>query len=77
MYRSMIDSLLYLTTSRPNIAFNVEVCARYQSKPKESHLAVVKQIIRYVNSTFSLVYGTLKSHILILKDMQMLIGLKT
>ena len=29
IYRSMIGSLLYLTTSRPNIAFSVEVCAHF------------------------------------------------
>ncbi|KAL2517285.1 Integrase catalytic domain-containing protein [Abeliophyllum distichum] len=34
LYRSMIGSLLYLTASRPNISFSVEVCARYQAKPK-------------------------------------------
>ena len=31
LYRSMIGSLLYLTTSRPDIAFAVGVCARYQA----------------------------------------------
>ena len=30
LYRSMIGSLLYLTTSRPDISYNVGVCARYQ-----------------------------------------------
>ena len=29
LYRSMIGSLLYLTTSRPNISYSVGVCARY------------------------------------------------
>ncbi|XP_058725473.1 uncharacterized mitochondrial protein AtMg00810-like [Vicia villosa] len=29
LYRSMIGSLLYLTASRPDIAFAVGVCARY------------------------------------------------
>ena len=51
LYRSMIGSLLYLTISRPNIYFSVEVCARYQANPKEFHLAAVKRIIRYVNGT--------------------------
>ena len=46
LYRSIIGSLLYLTASRPNIAFSVSVCARYQAVPKESHLTAVKQIIR-------------------------------
>ncbi|XP_050875650.1 uncharacterized protein LOC127079289 [Lathyrus oleraceus] len=32
--RSMISSLLYLTTSRPDITFAVRVCARYQVEPK-------------------------------------------
>ena len=51
LYRSIIGSLLYLTTSRSDIAFSVGVCARYQAASKESHLIAVKQIIRYVNET--------------------------
>ena len=51
MYRSIIGSLLYFTASRPYIAFSVGVCARYQAAPKESHLTVVKQIIRYIKGT--------------------------
>ena len=49
LYRSMIGSLLYLTASRPNIAFNVGICAKFQATPKESHLTAIKQIIRYIN----------------------------
>ena len=49
----MIRSLLYLTASRPDILFNVYVCARFQSEPKESHLTAVKRIIRYVRGTLS------------------------
>ena len=30
-YRSMIDSLLYLMASRPDIMFSVCLCARFQS----------------------------------------------
>ena len=51
LYRSIIGSLLYLTASKPDIAFSVGVCARYQAAPKESHLTVVKRIIRYINGT--------------------------
>ncbi|KAM7466521.1 hypothetical protein LguiB_014083 [Lonicera macranthoides] len=54
LYRSMIGSLLYLTSSRPDILFSVCACARYQSEPKESHLSAVKRIVRYVNGTLSL-----------------------
>ncbi|CAM8993619.1 unnamed protein product [Rhodiola kirilowii] len=51
MYRSMIGSLLYLTASRPNITYAVQVCARYQADPKESYLLQVKRIIKYVCGT--------------------------
>ncbi|CAM8894044.1 unnamed protein product [Rhodiola kirilowii] len=51
LYRSMIGSLLYLTASRPDIAHEVGVCARYQANPNESHLMNVKRIIRYVCGT--------------------------
>ena len=51
LYRSIIGSLLYLTASRPDIAFSIGVCARYQAAPKESHLTAVKRIIRYINGT--------------------------
>jgi hypothetical protein len=36
-YRSMIDSLLYLTMTRPNIQFIVCLCARFQASPRSSH----------------------------------------
>jgi hypothetical protein len=49
LYRSMIGSLLYLTSNRPDIVLSVGVCARFQANPKESHLTAIKRIIRYVN----------------------------
>ncbi|GJT06508.1 putative ribonuclease H-like domain-containing protein [Tanacetum coccineum] len=48
LYRSMIGSLMYLTSSRPDIMFAVCACARYQVNPKVSHLHVVKRIFRYL-----------------------------
>nr|GEV04318.1 putative ribonuclease H-like domain-containing protein [Tanacetum cinerariifolium] len=48
MYRSMIGSLMYLTSLRPNIMFAVCACARYQVNPKVSHLHGVKRIFRYL-----------------------------
>ncbi|GKA69004.1 hypothetical protein Tco_0775068 [Tanacetum coccineum] len=48
MYRSMNGSLMYLTSSRPNIMFAVYAYARYQVNLKVSHLHVVKRIFRYL-----------------------------
>ncbi|GJV05681.1 putative ribonuclease H-like domain-containing protein [Tanacetum coccineum] len=49
MYRSMIGSLMYLTSSRRDIMFAVCACARYQVTPKGSHLHAVKRIFWYLN----------------------------
>ncbi|GJU10150.1 pleiotropic drug resistance protein 1-like protein [Tanacetum coccineum] len=53
-YRGMIGSLMYLTTSRPDIQFLTCLCARYQANPKESQLIVVKRIFIYLKGTPSL-----------------------
>nr|GEZ29734.1 hypothetical protein [Tanacetum cinerariifolium] len=47
-YRSMIGSLMYLTSSRQDIMFAVCACARFQVTPKASHLHAVKRIFRYL-----------------------------
>ena len=54
LYKSMIGSLLYLTTSRLDINYSVGVCARYQANPKESNVTAIKCIIKYVKSTSNL-----------------------
>nr|GEZ60159.1 uncharacterized mitochondrial protein AtMg00810-like [Tanacetum cinerariifolium]GEZ60289.1 uncharacterized mitochondrial protein AtMg00810-like [Tanacetum cinerariifolium]GEZ67199.1 uncharacterized mitochondrial protein AtMg00810-like [Tanacetum cinerariifolium] len=38
LYRDMIGSLMYLTSSRPDLIYAVCLCARYQAKPTEKHL---------------------------------------
>ncbi|GJZ64956.1 putative ribonuclease H-like domain-containing protein [Tanacetum coccineum] len=48
MYRSMIGSLMYLRSSRPDIVFAVCACARYQVNPKVLHFHAVKRIFRYL-----------------------------
>ncbi|GJZ01130.1 putative ribonuclease H-like domain-containing protein, partial [Tanacetum coccineum] len=48
LYRSMIGSLMYLTSSRPDIMFSVCACSRFQVQPKVSHMHAVKRIFRYL-----------------------------
>nr|GEW90083.1 hypothetical protein [Tanacetum cinerariifolium] len=48
LYRSMIRSLMYLTSSRPDIMFVVCTCAKFQVTPKVSHLHAVKRIFKYL-----------------------------
>nr|GEX56261.1 hypothetical protein [Tanacetum cinerariifolium] len=48
IYRSMTGSLMYLTSSRPDIIFVVCACALFQVTPKVSHRYAVKRIFRYL-----------------------------
>ena len=50
-YRSMIGSLLYVTTSRPDVMQEVGQVALFQAAPKESHVLAVKKIFRYLKGT--------------------------
>ncbi|GJT44903.1 retrotransposon protein, putative, ty1-copia subclass [Tanacetum coccineum] len=54
LYRGMIGSLMYLTTSRPDLNYDVCLCAQYQAKPTENHLQSVKRIFRYLNGTINM-----------------------
>ncbi|GJV04746.1 retrovirus-related pol polyprotein from transposon TNT 1-94 [Tanacetum coccineum] len=53
-YHSMIGSLMYLTSSRPDIVQVVCYCARYQARPTEKHLKEVKIIFRYLKVTINM-----------------------
>nr|GFA58533.1 hypothetical protein [Tanacetum cinerariifolium] len=50
-YHGMIGTLLYLTSSRPDLQFSICMCARYQARPTEKHLHAVKRIFRYLRRT--------------------------
>nr|GEW64504.1 uncharacterized mitochondrial protein AtMg00810-like [Tanacetum cinerariifolium] len=53
-YCSKIGSLMYLTSSRPDIVQAVCFCARYQSRSTEKHLKEVKRIFRYLRGTINM-----------------------
>ena len=55
-HRSMIGSLLYITTSCPNIMQAVGMVGRFQSAPKQNHLVAVKRIFKYLKGTMT--YGS-------------------
>nr|GEW56535.1 hypothetical protein [Tanacetum cinerariifolium] len=53
-YQSMIGSLMYVTSSRPDIMFATCMCPRYQANPNEHHVSAVKRIFRYLKWTNNL-----------------------
>nr|GEW14252.1 uncharacterized mitochondrial protein AtMg00810-like [Tanacetum cinerariifolium] len=54
LYRDMIGSLMYMTSSRPDLIYAVCLCDRYQAKPTEKHLNAVKWIFRYLKGTINM-----------------------
>nr|GEV63854.1 uncharacterized mitochondrial protein AtMg00810-like [Tanacetum cinerariifolium] len=54
LYRGIIGSLMYLTSSRLDLINVVCLCARYQAKPTEKHLNAVKWIFRYLKGTINM-----------------------
>ncbi|GJX77514.1 retrovirus-related pol polyprotein from transposon TNT 1-94 [Tanacetum coccineum] len=50
-YHRTIGGLMYLTASRPDIAFATFVCARYQARPTVKHLKEVKRNFRYLRQS--------------------------
>lgn len=54
-FRSMVGGLLYLTHTRPDIAFAVGLISRHMQSPTEYHYGVAKRILRYIAGTYE--YG--------------------
>jgi hypothetical protein len=50
-HRSMIDNLVYVTTSKLYVIQSVGHVARFQASTKESHVLAVKRILRYLKGT--------------------------
>lgn len=50
----MVGSLRYLTATRPDLIFSVNLVSRYMENPTEQHLLAVKRILRYVQGTSGL-----------------------
>ncbi|GKA68003.1 retrovirus-related pol polyprotein from transposon TNT 1-94 [Tanacetum coccineum] len=53
-YHSKIRSLMYLTSSRPDLVQAVCYCARYQARPTQKHLKEVKRIFKYLKRTINM-----------------------
>ena len=53
-YRSLASALQYLTFTRPDIAYVVQQVCLYMNDPRESHLAALKRILRYIRGTLHL-----------------------
>ncbi|WZY76517.1 hypothetical protein YC2023_022901 [Brassica napus] len=50
-YKKIIGSLMYITTTRPDLQFSVSLLSRYMSNPTDLHLQAAKRVLRYLKGT--------------------------
>ena len=53
LYRQLVGSLNYLTTTQPDLSFAVQQVSQFMHSPRHLHMAVVRRIIRYLKGTSS------------------------
>lgn len=53
LFRSLVGSLMYLTATRPDIAYGISLINRYMESPRKSHWEAGKWILRYIQGTRS------------------------
>ncbi|XP_060176184.1 uncharacterized mitochondrial protein AtMg00810-like [Lycium barbarum] len=51
VYRNIVRSLQYLTLTRPDITYVVNLTSQFMQNPNSVHLQAVKRIMRYVKGT--------------------------
>ncbi|XP_021592077.1 secreted RxLR effector protein 161-like [Manihot esculenta] len=50
LYRSLVGSLLYLTTSRPDLIYSVSLLSRFMHSPSQLYFVAGKRVLRYLKS---------------------------
>ena len=51
LYRKMVGSLLYLTTTRLDLMYASCLLAIFMHKPTRKHMGIAKKVLRYVQGT--------------------------
>ncbi|XP_038704708.1 uncharacterized mitochondrial protein AtMg00810-like [Tripterygium wilfordii] len=50
-FRSLVGGLIYLTNTRPDIAFSMSIVSRFMHSPSKQHFGAAKRIMRYIAGT--------------------------
>jgi hypothetical protein len=66
LYKQLVGSLMYLTTTRPDITYATSYISRFMESPKYSYWKVGKRILRYIvgKTTYGLWYIDLADNML-------------
>jgi len=51
MYKHIVGSLIYMTITRLDLSYAIEVVSQFTQTPRKPHLDVVRRILRYIKHT--------------------------
>lgn len=54
LFKQIVGCLMYMTTRRPDLNYNVCFLSRFMSNPMEAHMLAAKRILRYIQATANL-----------------------
>ena len=65
-YRQLIGSLIYLTTTRPDLSYEIAILSRFMQEPLDIHWNADKRVLRYIQGKkyFGLLYKKTKNFVL-------------
>lgn len=50
-FKQLVGSLRYLTATRPDLIYSINLVSRYMERPTDQHMLAAKRILRYVQAT--------------------------
>ncbi|KAI0509952.1 hypothetical protein KFK09_010552 [Dendrobium nobile] len=65
LYRRITGSLQYLTLTRPDIAFSVNMLSQHMHDPKPAHIYMLKRLLRYIKGTLQFGLPITKTNLLL------------